>query len=93
MAGAVRVNRLYLVVISQDKHAPGDPEWTPIWNGQGGVRVYALDRDRCLLPTDPGEFADLMRAAAPPENWSEVPPTQESSTDGRRSRIATAPAS
>lgn len=86
----MRVNRLFLCVVSQDEHAPGDPDWSPIWNGKGGIRVYALDRERCLLPADFEAFKGLLLAPDAPGNWNEVPPTTEPVTHERSSRQSAA---
>jgi hypothetical protein len=84
----VKLNRLYLVAVSQDQHTiEGDTplgcDWEAMWDGHGAVRVFALDRDRCMTPVPLEDFKRLLNwkpPAIPPgtqttyPEWNQTPP-------------------
>jgi len=84
MSAKMRVNRAYLVVVSQDSYT--DPylssdrnEWESIWAGHGGVRVFAIDRERCLVPVPVEDFKALLAEPEAPTKiqWESTPQVPE----------------
>jgi hypothetical protein len=79
------LNRAYLVFVSQDVHPAGDAVavtvdggWESIWAGQGGVRVFAIDRERHLTPVPVNDLKALLDAPSRPstEVWNGTPPVK-----------------